>query len=89
MSAFDDKQLEAFVADETAWYQFAEAHTTDRMRVLSDIAAGGAEVSLRGCGVWVMRTVKGDHDLGVYDSLEEARAALRTGGRWHLGGTVR
>jgi hypothetical protein len=85
MAAFDDKQLATFVADETAWHQFADAHTTDRLQILSAIAERGAEAAMRGCGVWTLKTVIGNHDLGVYGSLEEARAALQPGGKWHPG----
>lgn len=37
----DEKQLAAYVADETAWGQFAEAHTTDRLQAVSRFAEGG------------------------------------------------
>lgn len=82
MTAFDDEAvLAAYVGDETAWAQFVEAHTSERLDIMGELArVRGAHVRLQD-GVWVLSTDAG-RVLGEYPTADAAQQELRPGGKW-------
>lgn len=83
----DDRELAAYVADETAWGQFAEAHTDDRLKAVSGFVAGG--VTAYPTAVGIRLEVNGE-TYGEYASMGAALDDISPGRMgWWRGARVK